>query len=262
MRNQGLEACQQLQQLVVNRALAEQWAVLLPGLVPLVRAWAAACRRAAERWTNREAEQVRRAMGEMRNQRLADGHSLGLNALSIEGFTLLTSWLETTIDDQRLVDVVADWLATSATGQEDVTPSLARLLFDAARELVGHSKECREWDLFEAIYQAELLPANPNAKVEEAIDRALKRLGEYGVPFWTLDESLWSGFDKVAHINLLGYERIQDHDGQSAAWVLRARQILRPHESGALQRARQARATSNQARHPRLRRHGLDVRPA
>jgi hypothetical protein len=184
-----------------------------------------------EQWKKRESPYVETALKSLQNQRTTSNYSLGLNALTPRGFEQLVEGLGDPAETDFLSKAILGWLAGPARNwlnEDNIGQciTLADYLFQTILDLLELRPEFSKWDVFDAVYEAELKPQKRNAQFTDAIDSALKRLAEYGVPFWTLKESLWPGLGSLAHINLLGYHHTQSHNGHSLEWVERARQVL------------------------------------
>ncbi len=182
----------------------------------------------AEQW-RRDGDAVARQLSTMRRSSGNNHYALGINALTGEGLDQLARRMEGEVDEPRLVEILRRWLAAGMDDDQAIEQeksSLARWLFSAVRDAAVARVEFSEWDLFTAIYHAEILPQKRQATIEDALDRALKRLAETAVPFWTYDDSLFSNSYRVAKYSLLGYSETQDPDGQVHPLSERAGQFL------------------------------------
>jgi hypothetical protein len=224
---QGQAVTANMQNWMANQAALEQRAAAMQGLDEVIDRCRAAIRLAVSTWRDQDAHRVRKGIEEISRNPAGRRYSLGFNVLSSAGIQRLVERLYSNVAVGSTAGLIQGWLTETLRADPASPPApLGQIVFHAMEKMVCERPEIREWDLFQVLLEMEIKPSNPTADMNEAVDRALKRLKEYGVPFWRLDDSLWAGFDRVAQINLLGYQETQNGDGESAEWVQRVDQIL------------------------------------
>lgn len=228
LRAQAQQSVVQLLQSKGKQVFAEQQASALRSAVFLVQSWLVALQETTEKWKSQEAERVKRALNDQMAYSVPNQYSLGLSALTDEGFESLKKRFRNDLCmDEPVAELIARWLESATrSSRERERSTLAASLFNELRSKVKTREEIANWDLFEAVLHLELKPQEPRATLDEAIDRSLTRLVEYGVPFWNFDSTLMSTSDTIAHINLLGYHVTQEQNGETARWARRASQLL------------------------------------